>query len=97
MCEAMLEYRGSYQQAMLCIKKAARYNAGYPDWRIFMCRILLENSKPESTTETTAALSGERFENLGEVDPVEVMAETLQVYDRVSAALIVHSFAAIAC
>ena len=78
MCEAMLEYRGSSQQAMVCIKKAAKYNAGYPDWRIFMSRILLENSVSVTTDEPilTSIPVNERFENL---DPVDVLAETLQV------------------
>jgi hypothetical protein len=78
MCEAMLEYRGSRQQAMVCIKKAARYNAAYPDWRIFMCRILLETSMPSSEAAGGGAAGG-RFESLGECAPEDVLAETLQV------------------
>ena len=78
MCEAMLEYRGSYEQAMVCVKKAAGYNPSYPDWRIFICRILLENSadvvrNPEPVDGGDAAGHGP------EHDPAEVLSETLQV------------------
>lgn len=69
MSEAMLEYRGSYEQALMCVKKAAGYNASYPDWRIFLCRILLENSSSQSNDRG----------DLPDCEPAEVLAEALQV------------------
>lgn len=76
MCEAMLEYRGSYQQALICVKKAAGYNHSYPDWRIFLCRILLENSKIEIGETSRNAEEA----HLEEFDAAEVLSDAMQVH-----------------
>ena len=75
MCEAMLEYRGSYQQALICVKKAAGYNHSYPDWRIFLCRILLENAK----CENDVTVRGAESTPLEEFDPADILSDAMQV------------------
>lgn len=75
MSEAMLEYRGSRVDSIRCIRKAARFNIGYPDWRIFLCRILLLSAFKESEDADTDGL----IDGLEHCDIHEILAESLQV------------------
>lgn len=80
MCEAMLEYKGSYEQAIVCAKKAAGYNTSYPDWRIFLCRIVLENAeRAMAGLAEGSSSSGGALEGMPELDPGQVLGDTLQV------------------
>jgi hypothetical protein len=55
MAEAMLEYRGDADQALLCLRKAAQYNASSPDWRILATRVLLRSALPILTSSGAEA------------------------------------------
>ena len=82
----MLEFKGSAAEAVSCAKRASDCNATYVDWKIILCRVLLDAMRDPYKAETKRvedvrvdrAMSRETLIE-EDPDPEEILTSSLEV------------------
>ena len=102
-----MEYKGDSRQALICIQNAAKHNIQYPDWKILLCRLLLDclktkiKSPVESFIRIPSEVAGVPMESKSSLESPDqepaltargVLEEAMQTLNRPDAEQIVLVF-----